>query len=477
LAKHTILFLAANPLGTDRLALDEEARAIQEELERSHRDQFELVTRWAVRPLDLLRELRRLKPLIVHFSGHGIQSTTRTSRPVGELDRDVVEDWGAVYGEAQRGLFFQGPDGRPRLVSTTALEQTFGAIGTSVKLVVLNACYSERQAEALVAHVGCVVGMGGCVSDDAARNFAIGFYGGLCDQESVAESYQQGRAAIALGGLPDQERPQLRVRTGVDASDLVLATSGSLPGHDEGSPRPERSGRRRDRAVRRGIAILALTLLTGLAILPAFREDDEIVRSRNIVENLGSKITRVWGEFEFLATKDSEVPLDSGNHAASRIGEQAIQLANNLLAIDDFQLDFTTLVLKWQYVAYGYVISASVERDPVMRNWLSRRASWAADYALYAIEEVRSRAFHGKLEYLPVLEFLEKDLASGRMQYLIALSLAIRHRSSDPTVTLQDVLDAISKVSGYYKLNFPLTWNPWLRGFVVSQKEVDNAEH
>ena len=55
--KHIILFLAANPLGTDRLALDEEARAIQEELERSgYRDRFELVTRWAVRPLDLLRE-------------------------------------------------------------------------------------------------------------------------------------------------------------------------------------------------------------------------------------------------------------------------------------------------------------------------------------------------------------------------------------------------------------------------------------
>jgi hypothetical protein len=30
--KHTILFLAANPLGTDRLALDREARAIQVEL-------------------------------------------------------------------------------------------------------------------------------------------------------------------------------------------------------------------------------------------------------------------------------------------------------------------------------------------------------------------------------------------------------------------------------------------------------------
>jgi hypothetical protein len=70
--KHKILFLAANPLGTDRLALDREARAIQVELERSgFRDRFELVTRWAAEPLDLLRELRKLKPTVVHFSGHG----------------------------------------------------------------------------------------------------------------------------------------------------------------------------------------------------------------------------------------------------------------------------------------------------------------------------------------------------------------------------------------------------------------------
>ena len=72
MTKHTILFLAANPLGTDRLALDREAHAIQAELERSgHRDQFELVTRWAAQPMDLLRELRKLRPSVVHFSGHG----------------------------------------------------------------------------------------------------------------------------------------------------------------------------------------------------------------------------------------------------------------------------------------------------------------------------------------------------------------------------------------------------------------------
>jgi hypothetical protein len=53
--KHVILFLAAKPSVTGRLALDREARAIHREPKRSgYRDRFELVSRWAAEPRDLL---------------------------------------------------------------------------------------------------------------------------------------------------------------------------------------------------------------------------------------------------------------------------------------------------------------------------------------------------------------------------------------------------------------------------------------
>ena len=68
MSKHIILFLAANPLGTAELALDEKAHAIQE-LER--RNKFELMMRWAVRPRGLLGELRKLKPTMRNFSRYG----------------------------------------------------------------------------------------------------------------------------------------------------------------------------------------------------------------------------------------------------------------------------------------------------------------------------------------------------------------------------------------------------------------------
>ncbi len=221
MTKHTILFLAANPLGTDRLALDEEARAIQAELERSgHRDRFELVTRWAVQPLDLLRELRRLKPTIVHFSGHGGRGPGSAD---GRRQRDVVgaADVGEG-GEDGDGLFLQGADGRPHLVSTAVLEETFGAAGRSVKVVVLNACYSEVQAIALAAHVEVVVGMAGAIGDAAASAFAVGFYGGLGEGESVAVAFQQGGAAIGLDGTAERAWPLLKMRAAaVEALALI----------------------------------------------------------------------------------------------------------------------------------------------------------------------------------------------------------------------------------------------------------------
>jgi formylglycine-generating enzyme required for sulfatase activity len=227
MSKHTILFLAANPLGTDRIALDKEAREIRVELERSgHRDCFDLVTRWAAEPLDLLRELRRLKPTVVHFSGHGGHRVSPGRGAEQAYSRHVVDD-GREPDELQDGLYFQAPDGRAQWVSTEALQQTFGAAGSSVHVVVLSACHSAVQAAGLLAHVDCVIGMRSAIRDDAARSFAIGFYGGLGESESVAGAYRQGCAAISLEGMSDADQPQLEVRSGVDAEQLVLAADAS----------------------------------------------------------------------------------------------------------------------------------------------------------------------------------------------------------------------------------------------------------
>ena len=208
--RNPILFLAADPTGTDEFALGRQARAIQEELERTEwRDRFELVTRWAPTPLDLLRELRKIKPMVVHFAGSGQQAANH--RP-GQ----------GLVGDRFGGLFFRGTDGTPRFVASTALQEMFDAAGKSVRLVVLNGCFSELQAEALLLHVDCVVGTRGTVAPTSAMAYASGFFGGLGDCESVETAHKHGCAAVSLEGLHDNERPQLKVRGGVDAAKLIL---------------------------------------------------------------------------------------------------------------------------------------------------------------------------------------------------------------------------------------------------------------
>src|ERR1051325_6887575 len=204
--RHTILFLAANPRGTDPLALDREARSIHLELKRSgFRERFDFVTRWAAEPLDLLREVRELKPTVIHFSGHGCGTDTSLhTHGFGS-----VNELAPVEGDS-RGLWFQDAAGAGQVVSPEAIVRTLKAAGASVRLVVFNACYTAPIAEALLADVDCVVGMAGSIHNDAARSFAIGFYGGLGEHESIAAAFEQGKAAIDLDGLPDADRPQLQ---------------------------------------------------------------------------------------------------------------------------------------------------------------------------------------------------------------------------------------------------------------------------
>ena len=167
-----ILFLAANPKGTDQLQLDKEVKKIEDGLERSRlRDQFTLVTKWAVDADTLRRALLKEEPDIVHFSGHGT-------------------------GES--GLVLVGQDGNPKPAPADALSGLFAisAISHNVKCILLNACFAEVQAKAIVQHIDYVIGMKQAVKDDAAIAFATGFYDGLGYDLEIEDAFKLGCNAI-----------------------------------------------------------------------------------------------------------------------------------------------------------------------------------------------------------------------------------------------------------------------------------------
>lgn len=189
-----ILFLAANPEATSQLALDEEAKAVRRGLERSKgRDGFEIVTRWAVDADELRRSLLDVEPHIVHFSGHG----TGTSGLVLHSTQEAAEGAAKAKG---------------KLASSEALANLFGLFAGQIECVLLNACYSQVQAEALHRHVDCVIGMSRAVGDRAAIKFAVGFYDGLGAGRPYDIAYKFGCSAIDFEDIVQRLTPVLMAR-------------------------------------------------------------------------------------------------------------------------------------------------------------------------------------------------------------------------------------------------------------------------
>ena len=193
-----VLFFSADPL-EDRdqeLQLSEELRQIRARVSRArygHRILFE--EHGAVRADDLLDYLARTDARVVHFSGHG--------------GRD--------------GLVLVDRDGYGRhRVDAAALQRLFRTHPGVVRLVVLSACSSESQAQAIADVVGCAIGTISAISDPAAITFNSRFYEAIANGHSVGRAFDEASMALQVHRVPDAERPRIFVRKGVNPNDLVL---------------------------------------------------------------------------------------------------------------------------------------------------------------------------------------------------------------------------------------------------------------
>lgn len=193
-------------MDTPQLKVIQESNEIYDRLRTTRfRDQFELVQRHALSILDLQRILLEQDPQIVHFSGHGSQESA---------------------------LIFQNVTGQSEEVPPDALTNLFKILGKNIRCVVLNACYSEKQAKAIAKHVESVVGMIRAVSDDAAKDFAVYFYQALGFGKSIKDAFDLGLNQLELSDITEEETPRLKVRDGVDPSKLVLVSGKCIPSPD-----------------------------------------------------------------------------------------------------------------------------------------------------------------------------------------------------------------------------------------------------
>ena len=181
-----VLYLAANPVDPAnpekrRLRVEEEFREIQQTVSQGReRDNIRLESRWAVQPRDITQALFAVEPHFVHFAGHG--DTEEGSIVVGD-----------EYGYA-------------RTIPVDGVVRAFQAAGQGIRCVVVNACSTERLAQALAAAGLCVIGMRQPVGDQSAVRFSIGFYQALSAGRSVETAFDAGVAQLMMTPLGDDAR-------------------------------------------------------------------------------------------------------------------------------------------------------------------------------------------------------------------------------------------------------------------------------
>jgi CHAT domain len=195
--KIKILFLAANPVDTKyHLQLDREFSQIREKLRTSKKgDSFKLMAEWLVTPDNLQDCLLKHKPHILHFSGHGSETN------------------GMALEDRMRNIF---------LLDKGAFAELLKIIKDNIRIVVLNACYTTDQANALTETIDFTVGMNKPIGDRAASVFAAYFYQGLAYGRSVQEAFRLATNQIKVFKIPESDTPKLLVRPGVDPNEHIL---------------------------------------------------------------------------------------------------------------------------------------------------------------------------------------------------------------------------------------------------------------
>jgi len=137
--------------------------------------------------------LRKCRPSIVHFSGHG----------------------------GRAGICLESDEHVQVTMTPEQLAMAMQRYGPTVEVVVLNACFSATHVAALLEHVDCVISIERGIGDEAAIAFSQVFYRDVGDGKNVRHSYDLARNQMATNGLHGHELIRIDFAPGVDEHDVA----------------------------------------------------------------------------------------------------------------------------------------------------------------------------------------------------------------------------------------------------------------
>lgn len=171
-SRRRVLMFGSNPLETTQLRIDEERREIENRIQmvRSARVFIDIEHAFETRTKDILPKLLGSNADILHFSGHG------------EID----------------GLIFEHDDGVCRKIEGALLAGHLSKAGTSIKCLILNACFSDSLASFLLPHVDFMIGCTSSISDEAAIAFSGAFYAAMASGKSYNDCFELATNDVAI---------------------------------------------------------------------------------------------------------------------------------------------------------------------------------------------------------------------------------------------------------------------------------------
>jgi hypothetical protein len=177
--------MAAAPDDKIYVNVVKEGTEIQQTLD-GQRDKFQFIHLLGITKDHFLDDLERYRPNILHFSGHGTESSS---------------------------LVFQDGDE----LSSEQLEKTFQSLPFKISVVFLNACYSKHQARSISKYVDYIIGMKKAVSDEAAIIFSSKFYKSLLKNIDYKEAYSDAIAYLSYYLESESSIPKLITSHGFDS--------------------------------------------------------------------------------------------------------------------------------------------------------------------------------------------------------------------------------------------------------------------
>jgi hypothetical protein len=196
--KITILMFSADPTGQSEgkggVQVGKHCREVSNAIQRSGGDdRIDLDHQPATNLDNLISQITKQNPDVVHFVGHG--------------STDGVQ----VYDD----------DSGAKLLETDEIKDMFQAIDC-VRLVVLISCMSEPQANA-ISSTGCVaMGSSDKITVSESVNFATTFYNSLGNSQSIRSSFNLARTRVDHGDLGEGQNFRLFEEENADADDTLL---------------------------------------------------------------------------------------------------------------------------------------------------------------------------------------------------------------------------------------------------------------